>query len=255
MRENGAAHIDEGEVVTTTAEAPVRRRSPWPIEFYRSAVGKKWVMAITGIALLGYVVAHMVGNLKMYIGPASIDEYGEALRDLGGHLVPRTNLLWALRIGLLGAAILHVHAAYSLTYTNWKARGGRYRERDYSVVTYASRSMRLTGTVVLLFVVFHLADLTWGATPASADTFVRGAVYANMVASFSRLPVAIFYGIANIALGVHIFHGTWSLFQSLGWNHPRFNLWRKRLALGLTIAVIAINLSFPIAVQAGILAI
>jgi len=239
--------------VTTTEEAPTRRRYPWPIEFYRSAVGKKWVMALTGVALLGYVVAHMIGNLKVYFGPEEINHYGEALRDLGGNLAPRTHLLWALRIGLLGAALLHVHAAYTLTYTNWKARGGRYRERDYSVVTYASRTMRFTGTVVLFFVFFHLADLTWGVGPAAPEEFFRGDVYSNLVASFERLPVAIFYVLANIALGFHIFHGTWSLFQSLGWSHPRFNQWRKGLAAMLTAAVVIINLSFPIAVQTGIL--
>jgi len=239
--------------VTTTEEAPTRRRYPWPIEFYRSAVGKKWVMALTGVALLGFVVAHMIGNLKVYFGPEEINRYGEALRDLGGDLAPRTHLLWALRLGLLGAGFLHVHAAYSLTYTNWKARGGRYRERDYAVVNYASRTMRLTGTVVLLFIVFHLADLTWGTAPVATDEFVRGQIYSNLVASLERVPVAIWYVVANLALGFHIYHGTWSLFQSLGYSHPRFNKWRKRLAAGLTAAVVLINLSFPIAVQAGIL--
>jgi len=239
--------------VTTTEEAPTRRRYPWPIEFYRSAVGKKWVMAVTGVALLGFVASHMIGNLKVYFGPDEINHYGEALRDLGGDLVPRTSLLWALRIGLLGAALLHVHAAYSLTYTNWKARGGRYRERDYLAVTYASRTMRFTGTVVLFFIFFHLADLTWGAAPAAPDEFFRGDVYTNLVASFERLPVAILYVVANLALGLHIYHGTWSLFQSLGYSHPRFNKWRKGLAAGLTAAVVLVNLSFPIAVQAGIL--
>lgn len=239
--------------MTTTEEAPTRRRYPWPIEFYRSAVGKKWVMAVTGVALLGFVASHMIGNLKVYFGPDEINHYGEALRDLGGDLVPRTSLLWALRIGLLGAALLHVHAAYSLTYTNWKARGGRYRERDYLAVTYASRTMRFTGTVVLFFIFFHLADLTWGAAPAAPDEFFRGDVYTNLVASFERLPVAILYVVANLALGLHIYHGTWSLFQSLGYSHPRFNKWRKGLAAGLTAAIVLVNLSFPIAVQAGIL--
>jgi succinate dehydrogenase / fumarate reductase cytochrome b subunit len=247
-----ASH-SQGEDVTTTEEAPTRRSTFWPIEFYRSAVGKKWVMAITGIALIGYIVAHALGNLKVYFGPEEINHYGEALRDLGGALVPRTHLLWLLRIGLLGAAILHVHAAYSLTYTNWKARGGRYRDRDYAVVTYASRTMRFSGTVILFFVLFHLADLTWGTAPAAPDVWVRGEVYANLVESFSRTWVAALYVVANLALGLHLFHGIWSLFQSLGWNNPRFNVWRKRLAAVLTLAVVAVNLSFPIAVQAGIL--
>lgn len=242
-----------GLVVATTQEAPARRRYPWPVEFYRSAVGKKWVMAITGIALLGYIAAHMLGNLKVYFGPEEINHYGEALRELGGDLAPRTHVLWALRIGLLAAGILHVHAAYTLTYTNFKARAGRYRERDYAAVNYASRTMRLTGTVVLLFVVFHLADLTWGIEPAATGEFFRGDVYSNLVASFDRLWVAIVYIVANLALGLHIFHGTWSLFQSLGWSHPRFNQWRRWLAYAFTAAIVVGNLSFPIAVQLGVL--
>lgn len=240
--------------MTTTEEAPARRR-PWPIEFYSSAVGKKWVMAVTGIVLIGYVVAHAVGNLKVYFGPEEINHYGEALRELGGDLLPRTHLLWYLRIGLLAATLLHIHAAYSLTYTNWKARGGRYRERDYTVVTYASRTMRLSGTIVLLFIFFHLADLTWGVQPAAPEEFMRGDVYTNMITSFERPAVAAIYIVANLALGLHLYHGTWSLFQSLGWNNPRFNIWRKRLAAVLTLAVVAVNLSFPIAVQAGYLSI
>jgi succinate dehydrogenase / fumarate reductase cytochrome b subunit len=228
------------------------RRLPWVFEFYRSAVVKKWVMAITGIILILYIVAHLIGNLKMYLGPEEMNEYGEALRDLGGALVPRTSLLWLLRVGLLVAAVLHVHAAYSLTYTNWRARGGRYQERDYAVASYASRTMRWSGTIVLLFLLFHLADLTWGVEPAATEAFARGDVYANMVASFERLPVAVLYGVANLALGVHLYHGTWSLFQSLGLSHPRFNRWRRYAAWAITAFVVAGNLSFPIAVQLGL---
>jgi succinate dehydrogenase / fumarate reductase, cytochrome b subunit len=153
----------------------------------------------------------------------------------------------------LAAFVIHVHAAYSLTYTNWKARGGRYRERDYSVASYASRTMRWSGVIVLLFVVFHLADLTWGTSPAATTEFSRGDVYANLVHSLERVPVAALYVVANIALGFHLYHGVWSLFQSVGLSHPTFNKWRRYLALAVTGFVVAGNLSFPIAVQAGIL--
>ena len=235
-----------------STDTPVRtRRRPWPLEFYRSAVGKKWVMAVTGIVLIGYLIAHLVGNLKMYLGAEEIDSYGEALRDLGSDLVPRTSLLWTMRLGLLAATLLHIHAAYSLTLTNWKARSGRYRERDYAVASYASRSMRWTGVIVILFVFFNLADLTWGISPAASDEYVRGAIYHNMIATFTRLPVAIFYGIANVALGFHLYHATWSLFQSLGWSHPRFNQWRRYAAYLVTGFIVIGNLSFPVAVQLG----
>ena len=239
--------------MTTTQQAPARRKAPWPIEFYRSAVGKKWVMAITGVMLLGFVVAHLLGNLKVYFGAEEINEYGEALRDLGGHLVPRTHLLWLLRFGLIAAFALHVHAAYTLSYTNWKARGGRYATRDYAVASYASRTMRWTGTIVLLYLGFHLADLTWGVGPAATDEFFRGDIYTNLILSLERVPVAALYIVANLALGVHIWHGSWSLFQSLGWSHPRFNRWRRLAAWAVAGAIVVGNLSFPIAVQTGIL--
>jgi succinate dehydrogenase / fumarate reductase cytochrome b subunit len=239
--------------VTTKQVEPTRsRRLLWIVELYRSAVGKKWVMAVTGFVLLGYIAAHMVGNLKMYIGAEEINAYGEALRDLGGHLAPRTHVLWAMRIGLLAAAALHVHAAYSLTVSNRKARGGRYAQRDYAVASYASRSMRWTGVIVLLFVLFHLADLTWGAAPAASGEFARGEVYGNLVASFRRPVVAAFYIAANVALALHIYHGTWSLFQSLGWSHPRLNNWRRYGAAAFSGAVLLGNVSFPIAVLVGI---
>jgi succinate dehydrogenase / fumarate reductase cytochrome b subunit len=242
--------------VTTTAPRTTgsKRRRYWLIEFYDSDVGKKWAMAATGIVLLGYIFVHMLGNLKLYLGPEEINEYGEALRDLGGHLVPRTHLLWILRIGLTAAFAIHIHAAYVLTVRNRKARGpDRYEaDRKYSAANYASRTMRWTGIIVLLFLLFHLADLTWGTQPAAVDAWERGEVYANLVASFDRIPIAALYIVANIALGFHIFHGTWSLFQSLGINNPRFNEWRKYLAYGFTALIVVGNLSFPIAVQAGI---
>jgi len=238
----------------TTAEKPAarRRRLPWPLDFYRSSVGKKWVMAVTGVVLLGFLLVHMIGNLKLYIGPGAINEYGEALRDLGGHLAPRTHILWAVRSVLIVSFALHIHAAYGLTRTNWRARSGRYARRDYLVANYASRTMRWSGVIVAFFIAFHLADLTWGAEPAAVGGFVRGDVYGNLVASFQRVPVAIFYVVANLLLGLHVYHGAWSLFQSLGWSNPRFNDWRRYAAVAFTVVVIGGNLSFPIAVQAGL---
>lgn len=236
----------------TTTGKPTRP-APLPLRFYRSALGKKWVMAVTGVVLIGYVIAHLIGNLKVYLGAEEINSYAEALRDLGGHLAPRTSLLWLMRGGLILAFALHVHAAYSLTYTNWKARGDRYRERDYSVADYASRTMRWSGTIVLLFIVFHLADLTWGTSPAAVDEWVRGDVYSNLILSMERPVSAAFYAVANIALGFHLYHGVWSLFQSIGWHHPQFNSWRRFLAYAVTGFVVIGNLSFPIAVQTGLL--
>jgi succinate dehydrogenase / fumarate reductase cytochrome b subunit len=228
-----------------------RRPAPWPVEFYRSAVGKKWVMAVTGIMLMGFVFLHMFGNLKVYFGPEDFNHYGEFLRELLVPLLPRTWFLWILRIGLTVAFVFHIHAAYSLTIVNRRARaeGGYISPRDYQAATAASRSMRYTGVVILLFLIFHLADLTWGT--ANPD-FVRGDVYRNLVASFERPLVSLIYIVANIALGLHLFHGAWSLFQSLGLNNPRWNQWRRWFATGFAGVVMVGNLSFPIAVLTGV---
>jgi len=236
--------------VTGTATAGKKRRKLFLLDLYSTAVGKKYVMALTGIALMGYVLAHMIGNLKMFLGADEINHYGEFLRELLVPLAPRTVVLWILRIGLIGAAILHIHAAYSLTVLNREARSVKYQsERDYQAANFASRTMRWTGVIVLLFVLWHLADLTWGW--ANPD-FVRGDPYNNVVASLSRVPVAILYVVANIALGIHLYHGAWSLFQSMGWNSPRFNRWRRGFAIAFATAITVGNVSFPLAVQAGI---
>jgi succinate dehydrogenase / fumarate reductase, cytochrome b subunit len=228
-----------------------RRPAPWPVEFYRSAVGKKWVMALTGIMLMGYVFFHMLGNMKVYFGPEDINHYGEWLRDLLVPFFPRTVTLWLLRIGLTAAFVFHIHAAYGLTRINREARatGGYISKRDYQAASAASRSMRYTGVVILLFLIWHLADLTWGTVNPD---FVRGDVYRNLVASFERPAVSAIYIVANIALGIHLFHGAWSMFQSLGLNNPRWNSWRRGFAAGFAGIVMIGNLSFPIAVLTGI---
>jgi succinate dehydrogenase / fumarate reductase cytochrome b subunit len=237
------------------AVAPVhprsRRPAPWPVEFYRSAVGKKWVMAVTGILIMGYVFAHMVGNLKVYLGAEEFNHYGEFLRDLLVPLLPRTVTLWLLRIGLIVAFAFHIHAAASLTLMNRRAHaeGGYVSRRDWQAANAASRSMRWTGVVILLFLVWHLADLTWGTVNPD---FVRGDVYRNFVATFERPAVSALYIVAVLALGLHLFHGSWSLFQSLGLNNPRWNSWRRSFAIGFAALVTVGNLSFPIAVLTGV---
>lgn len=229
-----------------------RRHAPWPVEFYRSAVGKKWVMALTGIGLMGYVFFHALGNFKSYLGAESINHYGEFLRDLLVPILPRTWALWGLRIGLAACFVFHIHSAYGLTLMNMRARAnGHYvSKRDYDAANIASRSMRWTGVVVLLFLAWHLADLTWGWVNPD---FERGDVYRNMVASFERWPVSILYIVANIALGLHLFHGAWSMFQSLGLNNPKWNAWRRGFAAGFATLIAVVNISFPVAVLTGVI--
>jgi len=235
-----------------------KKRKPFLLDLYSTALGKKYVMAITGLIGIGFVIGHLIGNLKVYLGLIDhngervydVDVYGEFLRELLVPLLPRTYALWLLRLVLIGALLLHLHAAYTLTIMNRRARPVKYQQkRDYVVADFAARTMRWSGIIVLLFLAWHLADFTWGWVNPD---YVRGAAYRNMDASLSRLPVAILYIVANIALGIHLYHGTWSLFQSLGWNSTRFNAWRRGLATGIATIIVVGNVSFPIAVQAGI---
>lgn len=230
---------------------PSRKKSSfWPAEIYSTAVGKKWVMAITGIGLMGFVFAHMVGNLKMYQGREAFDAYAETLRYLLYPIFPAYGVLWLFRVGLVAMFVLHIHSAYTLTRMNHRSRPVKYQSgRDYIAVSFASRTMRWTGIIIGLYVLFHLADLTIGW--ANPD-FVYGAAYDNLVASLERPWVAAIYIVSNIALGIHLYHGGWSIFQSLGLNNPRFNSARKTFAAGFAIIVAALNISFPVAVLTGL---
>jgi succinate dehydrogenase / fumarate reductase, cytochrome b subunit len=213
---------------------------------YSTSVGKKYAMAISGIVLLGFVLVHMIGNLKIYFGASSLDRYSHWLRTVGEPALPEKWLLWAVRLALLAAVAVHLHAAYQLTMINRRARPEAYRsKRDYVAADFASRTMRWTGVIVLLFVAFHLLDLTWG--PANPD-FVAGDPYHNTVESFQRVPVALVYVIANLALGVHLYHGAWSLFQSMGW----VTSWRRQFAWVFTALIVVGNVSFPVAVVTGV---
>jgi succinate dehydrogenase / fumarate reductase cytochrome b subunit len=219
------------------------------VEFYRSAVGKKWVMALTGIMIMGFVFFHALGNLKVYLGAQDFNHYGEWLRGLLVPFLPRTVALWLLRLGLITAFVLHIHSAWGLTRMNRRANAGGYQQqRDWQAANAASRSMRWTGVIIGLFILFHLADLTWGTVNPD---FVRGDIYRNFVATFSRPPVAVIYIVANVALGLHLFHGAWSMFQSLGLNNPRWNSWRRSFATGFAALITAMNIMFPIAVMTG----
>lgn len=241
----------DGKLATTPDPIPLaeRRRGNFLLELYRSSVGKKYIMALTGLAGLGYILIHSIGNLKVYLGPTPLNEYGEFLRDFGEPAAPRSFLLWIGRLGLLAALGLHLHAAWSLTRANRRARATSYEQRDYIAATFAARTMRWTGIIVLLYIVFHVADLTFGVGNAE---YVKGDVYNNLVTSFSRWPIALVYIAANLALGVHIFHGTWSLFQSLGLNRQRFNPWRRWFAVAFSAVIVVANVSFPIAVLTGV---
>lgn len=221
----------------------------WFGDLYRSAVGKKAVMAVSGIVLFAFVLVHLAGNLKLYQGPRALNDYAAFLRTMGGPELPPASLLWALRIVLLAAVVLHVWAAWQVSRMSWAARPQDYAVRPRVHTTYASRTMRWGGVIILLFVIYHLLHLTWGTLHPS---FVPGDVYHNVVTGFQVWWVSLFYVAAQVALGFHLYHGVWSLFQSLGWNHPRFNLWRNGFAHAFAWIVTLGNVSFPLAVLAGL---
>jgi succinate dehydrogenase / fumarate reductase cytochrome b subunit len=244
---------------STAAVPQIQRKGrprSWFQEFYASALGKKAVMAFTGAIGMGFVFMHMAGNLKIYTGENAegvkhIDEYGEWLRTLGEPALPHSAALWIMRGILIAAVLVHIHAAISLSMMNRRARPSGYRGGRRYVLggTYVARSMRLTGILLVAFIVFHLFDLTWG--PANPD-FERGAVFHNVTASLERWWVAAIYIVGNLALGLHLWHGAWSLFQSLGLNSPRFNAWRRTFAAGFTAIVVGANLTFPILIVSGV---
>ncbi|PYQ23076.1 MAG: hypothetical protein DMF79_04660 [Acidobacteria bacterium] len=212
---------------------------------FDSSVGKKVVMAVTGFILFGYVAGHVTGNLLVFLGPHAINGYGLFL-----HTFLHGTGIWIVRAGLLGAVVLHVWAATSLTAENRAARPVGYRRRENRESTLASRSMILTGPVLAGFIVYHLAHFTTGSLHPS---FVPGDVYHNLVAGFRSWGAAAFYTLAMLALGLHLYHGAWSMLQTLGASHPRWNLLRNRAAKVATVLIVAGFLSVPAAVILGLL--
>jgi succinate dehydrogenase / fumarate reductase cytochrome b subunit len=239
-----------------TAAAPAKPtvqhppRVSWIAVFYGSAIGKKAVMAVTGIFLFGWIFLHMLGNLKVYTGAEHYNAYAQFLITMGAPLLPNKGALIVVRTLLLLAAILHIVAATQLTIMNRKARPIAYRDREYVAGTYAARTMRWGGVIILLFVWYHLGHLTFGKFHPD---FIEGDVYHNFVTGFQVWWVSAFYIIANLALGTHLYHGLWSMFNSLGLNHPGFNPWKRAFATVFALAVTAGNVSFPVAVLMGIL--
>lgn len=221
----------------------------WIGNFYRSALGKKAVMAVTGVILFGWIFLHMLGNLKLYLGPEHYNDYAKFLATMGAPAVPEHGMLWISRIVLLFCVGFHIHSAYAVTMMNWAARPIGYRDRDYAAASYASRTMRWGGVLVLLFIIFHILHLTTGQ--AHSD-FVPQDPYHNVVAGFQIWWVSAFYIVANVALGFHLFHGLWAMFNSVGMTNPRFETWRRNFATAFALIITLANVSFPLAVLTGI---
>lgn len=223
--------------------------------FYRSDLGKKTVMAVTGIMLFGFVLGHMMGNLKLYMGPgvgddpAAIDTYAHWLREVGYPALPHSGVLWIARLVLLAAVGLHAWSAWVLTRRSRQARPENYKRREVVRATYASRTVRWGGVIIGLFVLYHLAHFTSGQ---AHPTFRPGEVYYNVVSAFRNPLVAAVYVVAQLALCFHLYHGLWSMFQTLGWHHEGSPDWRRRFALVFALTVAIGNISFPVAVLTGL---
>ena len=212
------------------------------LRFWHSSVGKKAVMAVTGLAMIGFLIIHALGNLQVFSGPLKINDYSASLRRLGP-------LLWIARGGLIVALVLHVVAAYQLTRRKQIARPVGYEVQEPQISTVAARTIRWGGVLLLVFVVLHLLHLTFGTIHPAFD---HKDVYGNLVAGFQIWWVTLLYVAAMVGLGLHLYHGTWSSIRTLGLTRASGDPMKRRLAAVLA-WVLYLGFSIvPIAVLAGI---
>ena len=227
----------------------------WFTNFARSTVGAKIIMAVTGLGLVGFVLAHMAGNLLIFTGtPDAINAYAQGLKDL-------CPLLWAARIGLIVFAVLHITSFLRLNARNSAARPQGYAQTKWQQAPVASRYMRLSGIVVFAFIVYHLLHFTAGVVTvdpdglrlATEDALGRHHVYNMVVSGFANPIVSGAYIIAMILLGLHINHGASSVFQTLGLKNSKYNGLIEKLGPGLSALIVIGNCSIPVAVLSGLI--
>ena len=251
-----ATQLLDGALADRRRSDPVTKsRNVWPSNpaatLWGTMVGKKVVMAATGIVLVGFVIAHMLGNLKIFLGAQAIDAYAVFLRTMGEPLVPYSVLLWIVRIVLLTCVALHITAAVQLTRMSRAARPHGYDTKESIATTYAARTMRWSAVILVLFIVYHLLHLTGGVVGWEPGQFRELSVYHNVVAGFSVWYVSLFYIVAMACLCLHLDHGIWSLLQTLGWNNARTTSTLRTLSRAVALAVFVGFISVPVAVLAG----
>jgi len=213
------------------------------LRFWQTTVGKKAIMAVTGVILFGFVCGHLLGNLQIFEAPEKINHYAVLLRS-----VPA--LLWGARITLLISVCLHIWSSFELWLLQREARPIKYVKKANVNSTYASRTMMWSGPIILAFVIWHLLQFTFGTVHPRAP-FSETNVYNNVVLGFRVWPVALFYIIAMSMLCYHLYHGLWSMFQTLGFSHPVYTPWLKTLAKIVAILIAVGYISIPVAVLAG----
>ena len=218
---------------------------------WRTVIGKKIFMAVTGVVLIGFVIGHVLGNLKIFSGPNEINAYSRFLREVGQPELGYGQLLWIVRSVLLVCVILHITAAVQLTRLNWAARPVGYTVKRNIKTTFAARMMRWGGLLLAVFIIFHLLHLTGGVVGFRAGQFQHLAVYQNVVAAFAVWPIALFYIAAMCALCLHLSHGIWSMLQTLGWSTARNEAKLKLLSRVIALLVFIGFTSVPVAVMAG----
>jgi len=215
------------------------------LRFWQTTVGKKVIMAVTGVILFGFVVGHLLGNLQIFLPPEKINNYAATLRA-------HPALLWIARITLLVAVVFHTWSSFQLWLLQREARPVSYVKKVNLHSTYASRTMAWSGPIILAFVVFHLLHLTFG-TVHPGGRFETHNVYNNVITGFQVWPVSLFYIIAMIMLCYHLYHGLWSMFQTLGITHPVYTPILRVLAKIVAILIAAGNISIPVAILAGMI--
>lgn len=221
----------------------------WVASFAKSSIGAKVVMGTTGLLLVGFIFAHMAGNLLVFAGQDALNAYAANLKDMGA-------LLWVARGGLLALAALHIASAIRLTQLNRAARPERYRRPATIQTGLSARTMALSGLLLLSFIVFHLLHFTFGATHpehfSQIDSLGRHDVYSMVIAGFREPAVAISYAVAMVLLALHLNHGVSSMFQSLGLRTPRYRSVIDKLGPTLAVIVFLGNTSMPVAVLTGL---
>ncbi|MFE6905449.1 succinate dehydrogenase [Streptomyces erythrochromogenes] len=223
-----------------------RTRTSAP-SLWGSTIGKKTVMAVSGLIMLGYLVVHMLGNLKIFFGADEFNGYAHWLRTLGAPFLHHEWALWIVRVALLAAVVAHAVSAYQLSRLDIRARPVKYVHKRRRA-SYATRTMRWGGIILGLFIVWHLLDLT---TLTVNERAWAGHPYENVLATFSTWYGNTIYIVAMAALGLHVRHGFWSAAQTLGAGRARRDRTLKALANGLAAVLFAGFVSVPVAVMTG----
>ncbi len=214
------------------------------LTFWRSTIGKKVVMGVTGLIGLGFVIGHMAGNLKAFSGAEKLDAYGELLHG------PLHEVVLIARVVLITAVLLHITAAYQLTMLSRAARPVDYAARKPQVSTLASKTLRWGGVLLLVFIIFHILHFTIGSVHPD---FIQGKIYQNLATGFAVKWVAAFYLVAMVALGMHLFHGAWSSMRTLGMAKQSAHPLKRSLPVVLAVVISSGFAAIPLAFLLGVL--